>query len=146
MIINRLTPLLLFLLVLSPVQLVVAGSDVSAASAVPIHVEQQFAEFSHRWIDKIDRNFAFRLGQIQTVPHAEGFIGRYMQVDRDSVAWSVKTSSNSPVSYIGILEYLEWTYECLAPTRDAVEQGPFVRVHGRQVTEIFQYGQNKWIE
>ncbi|GAB6060852.1 hypothetical protein [Desulfonatronum parangueonense] len=137
---------LFFLLLLTPMHLVASGRDVLAIPSIPSHVEQQFADFSHRWIDKIDRNFASRIGKMEIIPHSEGYLARYMQVDRDSVSWSVKTSSSSPLSYIGLLEYVEWTYEFLAPTREAVVLGPFEKVRGRQVTEIFQYDKNKWLE
>ncbi|SDB20363.1 hypothetical protein SAMN05660653_00965 [Desulfonatronum thiosulfatophilum] len=140
------TLLLMFLLLLPPMHLVASGRDVLAVPVVPSHVEQQFSDFSHKWIDKIDRNFASRIGKMEIIPHSGGYLARYMQIDRDSISWSVKTISGSPLNYIGLLEYVEWTYECMAPTREAVEQGPFVRVRGRQVTEIFQYDKNKWLE
>lgn len=146
---TRLTalPLAVFLLFCMPTTLLMAsGLDFPPVSTHQNHVEEQFASFSHQWIDKLDRNYTARIEKMEFVPHANGVTGRYMQVDRNSVSWSVKQTSKSPLTYIGLLEYLEWTYECVALTRDAAEQGPFVPVSGRKVTEIFQYNANRWLE
>jgi hypothetical protein len=107
-------------------------------------VELRFALFSWDWIDKIDRSFASRLENKELLTRENQFIGRYMQIDRTSVSWSVKQVSTSPPAYIGLLKYLEWTYESAAHTREAALLGPFVPVSGRSVTEIFQYTQNRW--
>lgn len=107
-------------------------------------VELRFALFSWDWIDKIDRSFASRVENKELLTRENQFIGRYMQIDRTSVSWSVKQVATSPPAYIGLLKYLEWTYESAAQTREAALLGPFVPVSGRKVTEIFQYTHNRW--
>ncbi len=137
--------IILLIILLLPIRLA-ASEFHSSASSKKNHIEQQFALFSHEWINKLDRNYSARLEKKEFETHESGYTGRYMQVDRESVSWTVKETSNSPLTYIGLLEYLEWTYECVAPTRLAAELGPFVQVHGRKVTEIFQYKANRWAE
>ena len=136
----------LAIFVFTPIHASASGGDTPPASAQTASIEHQFALFSQNWIDKIDRNFSSRVGKIEFENNGLGYVGRYMQVDRDSVSWSVKQSSNSPTAYIGVLEYTEWTYESAAETRDAAALGPFVQVRGRKVTEIFQYSANRWLE
>jgi len=109
-------------------------------------VEHQFAMFSESWIDKIDRNFTSRIGNLTFEKSGEAFIGRFMQVDRDSVSWTVKQTTGPTPSYIGLLMYTEWTYESMASTRADAARGPFVPVNGRKVTEIFQYSVNRWLD
>ncbi|WP_052812924.1 hypothetical protein [Desulfonatronum thioautotrophicum] len=139
-----LLPAALLLLVATPSP--ASGFETSPGTAHHSAIELQFAEFSKNWIDKIDRSFTSRIGNITFETNSRGYVGRYMQVDRDSVSWSVKQTTNSPLTYIGLLEYTEWTYESQAATREAAAQGPFVVVHGRKVTEIFQYKANRWLE
>ena len=138
--------LLTVLLPAAPLPSAASGLDSLSVSSQPVYIEQQFALFSQNWIDKIDRNFQSRIGNVEFVDNGAGYVGRYMQVDRDSVAWSVKQASTGPGNYIGLLKYTEWTYECWADTRDAAALGPFVPVHGRMVTEIFQYHANRWLD
>ncbi|SMP77408.1 hypothetical protein SAMN06295888_1289 [Desulfonatronum zhilinae] len=142
----RMILLLAVLLSAGPLPATASGFDALPVSSQTVYIEQQFALFSQNWIDKIDRNFHSRIGNVEFVNNGAGYVGRYMQVDRDSVAWSVKQASTGPGNYIGILEYTEWTYECAADTRTAAALGPFVPVHGRKVTEIFQYYANRWLE
>lgn len=137
--------LAVFLLTLPTVSPATGFGTLSPSS--PQHVvEHQFAVFSESWIDKIDRNFTSRIGNLTFEKSGEVFVGRFMQVDRDSVSWSVKQTSGPPPSYIGLLMYTEWTYESVASTREDAALGPFVPVHGRKVTEIFQYSANRWLE
>lgn len=138
--------LLAILLLAAPVPSAASGFDSLPVSTQTLYIEQQFALFSQAWIDKIDRNFHSRIGNVEFVNNGAGYVGRYMQVDRDSVAWSVKQASTGPGNFIGILEYTEWTYESVADTQTAAALGPFVPVHGRKVTEIFQYHANRWLE
>ncbi|PTN32878.1 hypothetical protein [Desulfonatronum sp. SC1] len=142
----RMLLLLAVLLPAASLPAAASGFDALPVSSQAVYIEQQFALFSQNWIDKIDRNFISRLGNVEFVNNGSGYVGRYMQVDRDSVAWSVKQAVTGPGNYIGVLEYIEWTYECAAENRDAAALGPFVQVHGRKVTEIFQYHANRWLE
>lgn len=123
-----------------------SARDTPQGASQQTFIEDQFALFSQNWIDKIDRNFTARVGNVTFERNSEGYVGRYMQVDRDSVSWSVKQTTNSPPTYIGLLEYTEWTYESSALTREDAALGPFVPVRGRKVTEIFQYSANRWLE
>lgn len=115
-------------------------------SVKSIQVEREFALFTADWIAKINRNYASRLGNIQVIREESGYFGRYSQVEMDSVMRSVKQVSTSPLTYIGLLEYMEWTYESAALTYEEALQGPFVQVKGRKVTEIFRYGDNRWLD
>lgn len=111
-----------------------------------LQVEREFALFASDWIEKINRNYAFRQDNIEIIPQKNFYIGRYSAVQKDSVLWSVKKVSNSPLTYLGFLEYLEWTFESTAQTHEQAALGPFTPVKGRKVTEIFRYGHNKWLE
>ncbi|WP_051822129.1 hypothetical protein [Desulfonatronum thiodismutans] len=142
----RMLLLLAVLLPAASLPAAASGIDALPVSSQAVYIEQQFAQFSQNWIDKIDRNFHSRIGNVEFVNNGLGYVGRYMQVDRDSVAWSVKQASTGPGNFIGILEYTEWTYESVADTQTAAALGPFVPVHGRKVTEIFQYHANRWLE
>jgi hypothetical protein len=146
MLMNMRIVFLLFIMVhLAPGSLFATGVHV-ALDPKNLEVEQQFALFSQKWIDKVDRNLASRIGKVDFFARDNGYVGRYMQVDRSSVSWTVKQVTNSPRSYIGRLEYLEWTYESVASTREGAANGRFVPVSGRKITEIFQYSQNRWQE
>lgn len=125
-----------------------AGGEIAGpANPRMLQIEREFALFAADWIEKIARNYAHRADNIQVIPKEMHFLGRYAALDRDSVSWSVKQASNSPQTYIGLLEYTEWTYECTAPTREEIlQQCPFAPVKGRKVTEIFRYGKNRWLE
>lgn len=107
-------------------------------------IEQEFALFSADWIEKINRNLISSQDRMQVFFEDARFVGRYSAVAKESVAWSVKQVSNSPLAYIGRLEYLKWTFESTALTREEALQGPFVPVKGRKVTELFLYSKNRW--
>jgi hypothetical protein len=122
-----------------------AGESRPAGNLQTQQIKREFAQFSVYWIDKINRNYAFRQDHIQVSFEDGRFVGRYTAVDKASVSWSVKRVSNSPLVYIGRLEYLEWIYESAALTQEKALQGSFVPVKGRRVTELFHYRNNRWI-
>ncbi len=111
-----------------------------------VQIEREFALFSADWIDKLNRSYASRPDSIEVFPKGAWYIGHYSSVEKDSALWSIKQISHSPLAYIGVLEYLEWTFECAALTQEEALQGPFIPVKGRKVTEIFRYSQNRWLE
>lgn len=119
-------------------------TDLSASKTT--RVEREFALFTADWIEKINRNYVSRLDNIQVTRGESEYFGRYSQVEMDSVLWSVKQVSTSPLAYIGLLEYMEWTYESAAQTYEEAMLGPFVPVKGRKVTEIFRYDDNRWLD
>ena len=123
-----------------------AGEIQHAANPRTQQIEREFALFSAEWIDKINRNYASSQDRIQVSFEDARFVGRYSAVEKESVVWSVKQVSLAPPAYIGRLEYLEWTFESVASTHEEALQGPFVPVKGRKVTELFQYGKNRWME
>ncbi len=109
-------------------------------------IEREFALFSADWIAKINRNLISNQERIQVFFEDARFVGRYSAVKKESVSWSVKQVSYSPLTYIGRLEYLEWTFESVASTHEEALQGPFVPVKGRKVTELFRYSNNRWLK
>lgn len=125
-----------------------AGGEIAGpANPRMLQIEREFALFAADWIEKIARNYAHCADNILVFQEEMHFVGRYTALERDSVSWSVKQVTNSPQTYIGLLEYMEWTYECTAPTREEIlQQCHSTRVKGRKVTEIFRYGKSRWLE
>ncbi len=108
-------------------------------------VEREFALFSADWIDKINRNYTSRQNSIEVTREKSLFTGRYSEIEKGSVIWTVKQVPTSS-DFIGLLEYMEWVYESSGITHEDAINGPFLPVKGRKVTEIFRYSQNRWIE
>ncbi|HDQ41065.1 MAG TPA: hypothetical protein ENN39_08580 [Desulfonatronum sp.] len=121
-----------------------AGNLPDAGSLQVRQIEREFALFTADWIEKINRSYASRPDRVEIFPQGARYIGRYCIVENDSVLWSVKQVSLSPLAYIGLLEYLEWTFESTAWTQEEALRGPFIPVKGRRITEIFRYSQNRW--
>lgn len=121
-----------------------AGELPHAGNPRTQQIEREFALFAAGWIEKINRNLISSQDRIQVFFEDGRFVGRYSAVEKESVAWSVKQISTSPLAYIGRLEYLKWTFESTALTREEALQGPFVPVKGRKVTELFLYNKNRW--
>lgn len=142
---TRVIPLLLALMICIP-SAALGGQLTDPGSHKTQQVEREFALFAANWIEKINKNYASRPDNIQVIPNGVQFVGHYSSLEKDSLLWSIKQVSQTPVSYIGLLEYMEWMYECAALTHEEALQGPFVPVKGRKVTEIFRYSQNRWLE
>lgn len=129
----------------APMEVLATGGPQPADNLQTKKIKQEFALFSTEWVKKINRNYTYNQDRIQVLFENAQFVGRYTAVDKESVSWSVKQVSNSPLVYIGRLEYLEWTFESVASTREEALQGTFVPVKGRRITELFHYSNNRWV-
>jgi hypothetical protein len=142
---SRFIFLLWVLMLFAPMEILATGEPQPADNLQTKKIKQEFALFSAEWVKKINRNYTYNQDRIQVLFENARFVGRYIAVDKESVSWSVKRVSNSPLAYIGRLEYLEWTFESVASTREEALQGSFVPVKGRRVMELFLYNNNRWV-
>lgn len=142
---RRCLMLMLAVLVLCPSANGFSAEFASHEGAKAWQVEREFALFTADWIDKVNRNYASRQNSIEVTKEDFFFTGRFSEIEKGSVIWTVKQIPTSP-DFIGLLEYMEWVYESSGITHEDAINGPFLPVKGRKVTEIFRYSQNRWIE
>lgn len=73
------------------------------------------------------------------------YVATYVDVDLESVRTTMRPGQSAKVPYVGIVEYLENTYECTGATRaEAQSLKNCTASKSRQVKELISYDGKKW--
>lgn len=118
-----------------------------AASAAMERARMEFEVYAAQWVDLVSRNLMHTREEMEIAAEADGSIAaRYVEVDRDAVALTVKASASGGAAcpFIGVLRYVERRYESRGASEDEARAGPFSRVGAQRVTEIFRYVNGRW--
>ncbi|WP_150112212.1 hypothetical protein [Desulfonatronovibrio hydrogenovorans] len=118
--------------------------EVSAVLAKDHSLHSHFLDFAHIRIRTINRSFVHTPENIFIEARDALFVGRYLKVDPSTITVEVKPTNSGMTPFIGIMQYIESTYESHGPCQVTASQGPFSPVRYRKITEIFRYVQNSW--
>lgn len=120
------------------------GRSAPAALGADHALHAQFQAFAESRVVILNRSYLHRPDNVHIEAGNPHFTGRYSSVDPATVSIEVKLTSSRLTPYIGVLHYIESTYESKGPCRMTASRGPFYPVSQRKVTEIFRYTQNQW--
>lgn len=120
------------------------GPSASAALGADHALYVKFQDFAASRIVILNRSYLHRPDNVHIEAGNPHFTGRYSSVDPATVSIEVKMTGSRLTPYIGVLHYIESTYESKGPCRMTASRGPFYTVSQRKVTEIFRYAQNQW--
>ena len=81
----------------------------------------------------------------QLVQAGNGFLARFSRLESDSRELEVKVTDSAGCPFVGVLKYLEHSYEARGATAEQALAGPFRRVKTVRVTEIFSYAGDAWV-
>ena len=107
-------------------------------------LHSHFEAFALSRIGLLNRNYIHTQDNIHVEAGNPHFTARYCSVDPSTIAVEVKMTGSSVTPYVGVLRYIESTYESSGPCAASASKGPFSPVRNRQVTEIFRFSRNDW--
>lgn len=123
----------------------VASLDVAKADPDLVEKRTQFQTFASAKIKQLNRNHRWAKSRMQIIKQPDGsYVGKYHQIDDQSLAVKVRRSSSKAVPYVGILSYREQILEGRAPSADALAQAKFAVKQIIPNKHLFSYMKGKW--
>ncbi|WP_461211081.1 hypothetical protein [Desulfocurvus sp. DL9XJH121] len=104
----------------------------------------RFMEFAGHWLARIGRNLRHTEDDVHVEPAGDGYVARFVRLDRTTARISIKPSPSSASPYVGVLRYEEHHYEARGRSPQAATSASFERVRRMRVTEIFRYVSGRW--
>lgn len=118
----------------------------TAASENPEDLNRRLVEFGKTIAESYNRCALPNINKKAVSANGDGtFTAHYMAIDPQSIRGSHKPSINpqSPVKYIGTLNYDEVKYSCTAKSKADALKGPFSGSR-TPTTELVKYMNGKW--
>lgn len=109
-------------------------------------VTQEFKDFAVYWVNKISSNYLHGIDNKEVISEGGVFIARYTHLDKGSVSLVIKEKPYDHTPFVGLMKYTEFKYESRGNTPEEALAGKFEPVERLGITEIFRYGDGKWIE
>lgn len=123
----------------------VASLDVAKADPDLFAMRTQFQDFASAKVKQLNRNHRWAKSRMQIIKQADGsYVGKYHQIDDQSLAVKVRRSSSKTVPYVGILSYREQILEARAPSAKALAQAKFSVKQIIPNKHLFSYMKGKW--
>lgn len=105
---------------------------------------RQFDEFARAWVNRVNSNYRATASRKELVQRGETFAARYMAVAQDSLEVRIKPSTSRTTPYVGVLRYIQETWECPGDSPESARNAQCTPVKRVRVTEIFRYERDHW--
>lgn len=124
----------------------VAPTTPSVGSA-PGDVINKLVDFGANRVSLINRSIAPSKSSRQVTQEGGKYVGRYYYVEPSSLHVEASPADpSSPFKYIGKVRYREGFYEIRANSREEALKGEGSVIQQRNMCELIQYKNNKWLE
>ena len=124
----------------------VAPTTPSVGSA-PGDVMNKLVDFGANRVSLINRSIAPSKSSRQVTQEGGKYVGRYYYVEPSSLHVEASPADpSSPFKYIGKVRYREGFYEIRANSREEALKGEGSVIQQRNMCELIQYKNNKWLE
>jgi hypothetical protein len=128
-----------------------APADTASAKAKapsgPLNLEraqEEFASFAHQWLAKLSRNMLGGPAHIAVTQEGGGYVARFAEVDQSTMEMEVKATDTPASPFVGILKYIECSYESRGDSPEAAKGGTFAPVRKVRFTELFRHSGKCW--
>ena len=113
----------------------------------PGDVMNKLVDFGNKRVSLINRSIHPSKSSREVVQEGGQYVGRYYYVEPTSLSVEASPADpGSPFKYVGKVRYRECLYEVRASTRDEAMKGEGNMVKQRNMCELIQYKNNKWLE
>lgn len=110
-----------------------------------LRMYEHFVGFAKDHIHLVNANHIESRSRMTVTSSPYGYyVGRYHEIDRESMNCEVKRSSSKKVPFVAVLRYKEHVYEAVATSEEAVRQAVFTIVRSIPTCEIFSYRNGNW--
>ncbi len=121
------------------------GAETAATSEAQSDVKVKLDQTAQKLAAMAARTVVPSKSKPKVSRHGKQYVATYTDVDMQSVRTSMRPGQSARVPYVGIIEYLENTYECTGATRaEARSLKNCTATKGRQVKELISYDGKKW--
>ncbi|MBQ4133295.1 MAG: hypothetical protein IJD04_06135 [Desulfovibrionaceae bacterium] len=125
----------------------VAPTTPATAGAAPADVMNKLVAFGNKRVNLINRSIAPNKSEREIVREGETYICRYYFVDPNSLSVeATPAGKGSPFKYVGKVRYRECLYEVRSSSREEALSAEGKIIKQRNMCELIQYKNNKWLE
>ncbi len=113
--------------------------------ATLLEKREQFRAFAVSKVEQLNRNHRLSRSRMQVLRQPDGSVlGKYHQIDPESLAVQVRHSNSLKVPYVGILSYRELVLEARALSAEKLAESHFSVVQIIPNKHLFSYLRGKW--
>lgn len=123
-----------------------AGQSVAQSGAeAPSEVQAKLDQTGQKLASMANRTVSPNKKNPKVTRKGKEYVASYVEVDLQSVRTTIRPGQSSKVPYVGIIEYMENSYECRGTTKAAARALKNCKpTTSRQVKELISYDGKKW--
>ena len=127
---------------------IVTGHPASTPTAAPVaasgSVKQKLDATAKKLVSNAAKNVTPSVKNKAVTKQGNEYVASYTMVDESAVSTEVRPSSGKAGTYIGIIRYPEYRYECRGKTKVQALAAPCNKVRTRHMKELISYDGKKW--
>jgi hypothetical protein len=128
-----------------PTLLPASHTDDLRHDRILLRMYEHFVGFAKEHVQRLNVHHIKSRSRMAVTRTPQGhYLGRYHEIDRESMNCQVKRSTSRKVPFVAVLNYKEQVFEAVALSEAALRQAVFTVVASIPTCEIFSYKNGNW--